>query len=112
MGKNDPNYQLVQQIDQEKVLTHCHPTLQSKIDGLGEKKDGKQVVLLIEFADGTTATKSKLESDIKKIYRNAVKAIKDQSIDSIFTIINLSIVSNQAFDQVQISNDDKLLYRV
>lgn len=102
----------MQQIDQEKVLIHYHPTLQSKIDGLGEKKDGKQVVLLIKFAGGTTATKSKLGSDIKKIYWNAVKAIKDQSIDRVFTIINLSIVSNHAFDQVQISDDDKLLYRV
>ncbi|KAI7869658.1 hypothetical protein BDF14DRAFT_1779133 [Spinellus fusiger] len=59
----------------------------TKIDGLGNLKGSREILLIIEFAGGNISSMAKYDSDIKKIYENALKAIKQSGRNKIFTVL-------------------------
>lgn len=60
-------------------------TKSTKIDGLGILKGSKEILLIIEFAGGNISSSMvKYDSDIKKIYENALKSIKQSFYRSLF----------------------------
>ncbi|KAI7905806.1 uncharacterized protein BX663DRAFT_500967 [Cokeromyces recurvatus] len=61
----------------------------SKIDGLAIERKSKSMVIIIEFAGGSnTHTETKLESDCIKIYKNAIKSLKnDVKKKRLFTVL-------------------------
>ncbi|CAO3689842.1 unnamed protein product [Rhizopus stolonifer] len=63
-------------------------TESAKIDGLSILKGSKEILLIVEFAGGNSSSSmAKYESDIKKIYENALKSIKQSGRNKIFTVL-------------------------
>ncbi|KAI7861428.1 hypothetical protein BDF14DRAFT_369564 [Spinellus fusiger] len=59
----------------------------TKIDGLGTLKGSREILLIIEFAGENISSMAKYNSNIKKIYENALKAIKQSGRNKIFTVL-------------------------
>jgi hypothetical protein len=58
---------------------------------LGTLKCSREIVLIIEFAGGNiSSSMAKYNSDIKKIYVNALKVVKKSGRDKIFTVLYFS----------------------
>ncbi|CEG78382.1 hypothetical protein RMATCC62417_12999 [Rhizopus microsporus] len=63
-------------------------TKSAKVDGLGILKGSTEILLIIEFAEGNiSSSMAKYGSDIKKIYENALKSIKQSGRNKIFTVL-------------------------
>lgn len=63
----------------------------AKIDGLGISNGSREILLIIEFAGGNISpSMAKYDSDIKKIYENALKTIKQSGRNKIFTVLYFS----------------------
>lgn len=66
-------------------------TESTKIDGAGILKGSREILLIIEFAGGNIfSSTAKYDSDIKKIYENALKVIKQSGRNKIFTVLYFS----------------------
>ncbi|KAI8989533.1 hypothetical protein BDB01DRAFT_546773 [Pilobolus umbonatus] len=72
-----------------KWIEVLHDDLESsKIDGLALKRKGNSMIILIELAGGCrTNTEKKLESDCPKIYKNAIRTLKKDNKQKVFTVI-------------------------
>lgn len=82
----------------------------AKIGGLGISNSSREILLIIEFAAGNiSSSKAKCDSDIEKIYENAVKTIKQSGRNQIFTVLYFS--RYQSADDTYISTClDNLIY--
>ncbi|GAA5795414.1 hypothetical protein HPULCUR_000771 [Helicostylum pulchrum] len=60
----------------------------AKIDGLGISNGSREILLIIEFAGGNiSSSMAQYDSNIKKIYENALKTIKQSGRNKIFTVL-------------------------
>jgi hypothetical protein len=63
----------------------------TKVDRLGILKGSREILLIIEFAGGNiSSSMAKYDSDIKKIYENTLKSIKQSGRNKIFTVLYFS----------------------
>lgn len=75
----------------------------AKIGGLGISNSSREILLIIEFAGGNIfSLKAKYDSDIKKIYENAVKTIRQSGRNKIFTVLHIFQQFNLLRDPAQI----------
>jgi hypothetical protein len=60
---------------------------------LADLKELREIVLIIEFAGGNiSSSTAKYDSDIRKVYENALKSIKKTRRNKIFTVLYFSKV--------------------